>query len=100
MAAPVVACCRLATTGVAHHAQSKATAAPAGCFRMSSLIAHHQREQAMRVTANIPIGAAAEQVIEVTREMTVAHFVEAMPAVYGTPIMIYHMETTAGAAIT
>ena len=54
----------------------------------------------MRVTANIPIGAAAEQVIEVTREMTVAHFVEAMPAVYGTPIMIYHMETTAGAAIT
>ena len=54
----------------------------------------------MKVTTNIPIGATAEQVIEVTREMTVAHFVEAMPAVYGTPIMIFHMETTAGAAIT
>lgn len=54
----------------------------------------------MNVTANIPVGASAEQVIVVTREMTVAHFVAAMPAVYGTPIMIFHMETTAGAAIT
>jgi fluoroacetyl-CoA thioesterase len=54
----------------------------------------------MKVTANIPIGAMAEQVIEVTHEMTVAHFVESMPAVYGTPIMIFHMEETAGAAIT
>lgn len=54
----------------------------------------------MKVTANIPIGAKAEQLIEVTREMTVAHFVEGMPAVYGTPIMIFHMEQTAGAAIT
>jgi fluoroacetyl-CoA thioesterase len=54
----------------------------------------------MNVTASIPVGASAERVIVVTREMTVAHFVEAMPAVYGTPIMIFHMETTAGAAIT
>ena len=54
----------------------------------------------MNVTASIPVGASAEQVVVVTREMTVAHFVEAMPAVYGTPIMIFHMETTAGAAIT
>ena len=54
----------------------------------------------MKVTANIPIGATAEQVIEVTHKMTVAHFVEGMPAVYGTPIMIFHMEETAGAAIT
>ncbi len=54
----------------------------------------------MKGTANIPVGATAEQVIEVTREMTVAHYVEAMPEVYGTPIMIFHMETTAGAAIT
>ena len=54
----------------------------------------------MNLTGLIPIGAAAEQVIVVTPEMTVAHFVEAMPAVYGTPIMIFHMETTAGAAIT
>jgi len=54
----------------------------------------------MKGTASIPIGATAEQEIEVTHEMTVAHFVESMPAVYGTPIMIFHMEQTAGAAIT
>ena len=53
----------------------------------------------MNVTENIPIGTAVEQVIEVTREMTVAHFVEAMPAVYGTPIMIFHMENAAGQAL-
>ena len=53
----------------------------------------------MKATANIAVGAAATRIIEVTREMTVAHFVEGMPEVYGTPIMIFHMETTAGAAI-
>jgi fluoroacetyl-CoA thioesterase len=53
----------------------------------------------MKVTASIPIGATAEQEVEVTHEMTVAHFIEAMPAVYGTPIMIFHMERAAGAAI-
>jgi predicted thioesterase len=31
--------------------------------------------------------------------MTVAHFHEHMPEVYGTPIMIYHLENTAAAAI-
>jgi fluoroacetyl-CoA thioesterase len=53
----------------------------------------------MKATANIPVGATATKLIEVTKEMTVAHFVEGMPEVYGTPIMIFHMETTAGAAI-
>jgi fluoroacetyl-CoA thioesterase len=53
----------------------------------------------MKPTANIPIGATATQQIEVTREMTVAHFHEDMPEVYGTPIMIYHMENTAASAI-
>lgn len=53
----------------------------------------------MKPTANIPIGATATQQIEVTREMTVAHFHEHMPEVYGTPIMIYHMENTAASAI-
>ena len=53
----------------------------------------------MKVTGNIPIGATAEHSIEVTPEMTVAHFVDAMPAVYGTPIMIFHMEDTAGSAL-
>ena len=53
----------------------------------------------MKATANIPVGATATKIIEVTREMTVAHFVEGMPEVYGTPIMIFHMEDTAGSAI-
>src|SRR5262245_3269366 len=53
----------------------------------------------MKATGNIPVGATATKIIEVTKEMTVAHFVEGMPAVYGTPIMIYHMETVSGAAI-
>lgn len=53
----------------------------------------------MKPTANIPVGATATDQIEVTREMTVAHFHEHMPEVYGTPIMIYHLENTAAAAI-
>ena len=53
----------------------------------------------MKATANIPVGATATKTVEVTREMTVAHFVEGMPEVYGTPIMIFHMEDTAGSAI-
>jgi len=53
----------------------------------------------MKPTANIPVGASATQQIEVNREMTVAHFREEMPEVYGTPIMIFHMEDTAGSAI-
>ena len=53
----------------------------------------------MKVTASIPVGATSTQIIEITREMTVAHHVETMPEVYGTPIMIYHMEVTAGDAI-
>jgi fluoroacetyl-CoA thioesterase len=53
----------------------------------------------MNATANIPVGAAATRQIVVTREMTVAHFHDAMPEVFGTPIMIYHMEVTASDAI-
>jgi fluoroacetyl-CoA thioesterase len=53
----------------------------------------------MNATANIPVGASATDEIEVTREMTVAHFHEHMPEVYGTPIMIYHLENTAAAAV-
>jgi predicted thioesterase len=50
----------------------------------------------MKATADVPVGAVNTSVIEVTREMTVAHHVEGMPEVYGTPIMIFHMESTAG----
>jgi fluoroacetyl-CoA thioesterase len=53
----------------------------------------------MKATANIPKGATASDQLEVTREMTVAHFHEHMPEVYGTPIMIYHLENTAAAAV-
>jgi predicted thioesterase len=53
----------------------------------------------MKPTEKIPVGATGIQQIEVTREMTVAHFREDMPEVYGTPIMISHMEDTAGSAI-
>ena len=53
----------------------------------------------MKPTANIPVGASAIDELEVTREMTVAHFHEHMPEVYGTPIMIYHLENTAAAAV-
>ncbi|HST20428.1 MAG TPA: hotdog domain-containing protein [Blastocatellia bacterium] len=53
----------------------------------------------MKATENIPLGATAAKTIEVTKDMTVAHFVESMPAVYGTPIMIYHMEDVAGSVI-
>ena len=54
----------------------------------------------MKATARIPVGASATREIIVTREMTVGHFVEEMPDVFGTPIMIYHMEVTSGNAIS
>jgi predicted thioesterase len=44
-------------------------------------------------------GLRAERLITVTHDMTVQHFVPSMPAVYGTPIMILHMEMTSGDAI-
>ena len=53
----------------------------------------------MKAIDNIPVGVSGTKSIEVTREMTVAHFQEHMPAVYGTPIMIYHMEVTAAELI-
>ena len=53
----------------------------------------------MSATLKIPIGASATIAIEVTREMTVAHFHSDMPEVYGTPMMIYLMELAAAQAI-
>jgi fluoroacetyl-CoA thioesterase len=55
--------------------------------------------QTMTPTTNIPVGASATTSIEVTREMTVAHFHSHMPEVYGTPMMIYLMELAAAQAI-
>ena len=48
---------------------------------------------------NVGIGMAAEMTVTVTPEMTVGHFVENMPQVYATPIMILHMEMASGSAI-
>ena len=53
----------------------------------------------MKAIDSIPVGVSGTKLVEVTREMTVAHFQEHMPAVYGTPIMIYHMEVTAAELI-
>ena len=53
----------------------------------------------MEVTANIPIGTVATKTVTVTRDMTVAHFHDNMPEVYGTPMMIYLMEVAAADAV-
>jgi fluoroacetyl-CoA thioesterase len=53
----------------------------------------------MELTANIPVGTSASKSVIVTREMTVAHFHDNMPEVYGTPMMIYLMEVAAAEAI-
>jgi fluoroacetyl-CoA thioesterase len=50
--------------------------------------------------SNVSIGMTAEKKVTVTPEMTVGHFVPGMPAVYGTPMMILHMEMAAGLAIS
>ena len=47
----------------------------------------------------ITVGMTAEKKVTVTPEMTVGHVVPGMPAVYGTPMMILHMEMAAGSAI-
>src|SRR6185369_5155148 len=47
----------------------------------------------------VAVGMAAEKLVTVTLEMTVGHVVPGMPAVYGTPTMILHMEMAAGSAI-
>ncbi len=53
----------------------------------------------MKATDRVSIGTTGSRTVEVTHEMTVAHFHEHMPAVFGTPIMIYHMEVAAADAV-
>src|SRR6266849_237954 len=48
---------------------------------------------------NVRIGMAAEEIVVVTSEMTVGHFVADMPQVYATPMMILLMEMASGSAI-
>lgn len=47
----------------------------------------------------VTVGMTAEKRVIVTPEMTVGDVVPGMPAVYGTPMMILHMEMAAGSAI-
>ncbi|WP_315767014.1 MULTISPECIES: thioesterase family protein [unclassified Bradyrhizobium] len=47
----------------------------------------------------VTAGMTAETLVTVTPEMTVGHVIPGMPAVYGTPVMILHMEMAAGSAI-
>jgi fluoroacetyl-CoA thioesterase len=57
------------------------------------------KTEVQRPLLKIPVGASATTSVEVTREMTVAHFHAHMPEVYGTPMMIYLMELAAARAI-
>ena len=41
----------------------------------------------------------AEKAVTVTADLTVAHYMANMPPVYGTPMMILHMEMASGSAI-
>jgi fluoroacetyl-CoA thioesterase len=53
----------------------------------------------MRPLDKVAVGMTAEKLMTVTPEMTIGHAVPGMPAVYGTPTMILHMEMAAGSAI-
>jgi fluoroacetyl-CoA thioesterase len=53
----------------------------------------------MSALDNVAIGMTAKKTLIVTREMTIGHFVERMPQVYATPVMIMHMEMASGSAI-
>src|ERR1700736_5462830 len=60
---------------------------------------HREPGRYMGVLDNVTIGMTAEQIVKVTSEMTVGHFVAHMPQVYATPMMILHMEMASGSAI-
>lgn len=53
----------------------------------------------MNPLEKVTTGMTAEKLVTVTPEMTVGHVVPGMPAVYGTPMMILHMEMAAGSAV-
>jgi len=48
---------------------------------------------------DIPTGSRGEFSIPVTHEVTVAHFHPEMPAVFGTPFLVYAMEVAAANAL-
>lgn len=53
----------------------------------------------MNPTASLTVGMQGVQTVVVREELTVRHHLPTMPAVYGTPMMIYLMEVAAANAI-
>jgi predicted thioesterase len=53
----------------------------------------------MSALSKVPAGTSAEVSRVVEREMTVAHYHDHMPEVFGTPFLIYLMEVAAADAI-
>lgn len=49
----------------------------------------------MDLAALVPPGASASRSLVVTEELTVGHWAEGMPPVFGTPFLIYLMEVAA-----
>ncbi len=49
----------------------------------------------MDLSALVPPGATASRSLVVTEELTVGHWAEGMPPVFGTPFLIYLMEVAA-----
>src|SRR5262245_13829740 len=58
-----------------------------------------RRETTMNPMQRIAVGARGEASVVVTPDLTVGHLHPGMPAVYGTPFMIYLMEVAADNAI-
>jgi fluoroacetyl-CoA thioesterase len=53
----------------------------------------------MNPTASLAVGMEGTERVVVREELTVRHHLPTMPAVYGTPMMIYLMEVAAANAI-
>ena len=53
----------------------------------------------MDLAALVPPGATASRSLVVTEELTVGHWAEGMPPVFGTPFLIYLMEVAAAEAV-
>jgi predicted thioesterase len=53
-------------------------------------------EEQIKMFEGLRVGMTGEKSTDVTRELTVAWHDERLPAVFGTPMMIYLMEVAAG----
>jgi len=48
---------------------------------------------------DVAVGMSGREEVLITSELTVGHFVQGMPLVYATPMMILAMEVASGAAV-